>query len=148
MCQMTENPSSSLTITHHFNAPVKVVWQAWTDPAIVQRWWGSDPDGVVTSAELDVRRGSAFEITFQDPDGDEHTCYGEYLRVETMRELDFTWAWRSEPNNTSRVNVAFTPDETGTQMRFVHSELNGESAHDYSQGWRRTFAKLDRVLSS
>ena len=148
MCQMTENPSSSITITHHFSAPANVVWQAWTDPEVVRRWWGSDPDGVVTSAALDAQTGSAFEITFRDSDGDEHTSHGVYLRVDAMRELDFTWGWRSEPNNTSRVAVVFTADETGTQMTFVHSELNGESAHDYAQGWRRTFAKLDRVLRS
>jgi hypothetical protein len=32
-------------------------------------------------------------------------------------------------------------------MRFVHGELRGVSDHDYAEGWRRTFAKLDRVLA-
>lgn len=145
---MADNPASSITITHHFNAPAKVVWRAWTDPAIVRRWWGSDPDGVVTSAALDVRPGGRFEISFQDTSGDRHTCFGKYLRVETMTELDFTWSWRSEPHTTSRVNVVFAADENGTRIRFVHGELRGGSDHDYAQGWRRTFAKLDRILSS
>lgn len=144
---MAEEPASSITVHHHFDAVQKVVWDAWTDPAVVRRWWGSDPDGVVTSAALDVRPGGRFVISFQDSSGEPHTCTGEYLRVEEMTELDFTWSWLSETNPPSRVNVVFAADETGTRMRFVHGELRGGSDHDYAEGWRRSFAKLDRILA-
>jgi uncharacterized protein YndB with AHSA1/START domain len=143
---MSEEPASSITVHHHFDAVPKVVWDAWTDAAIVRRWWGSDPDGVVTSAALDVQPGGRFVISFEDSSGDLHTCTGQYLRVEQITELDFTWSWLSETNAPSRVTVTFAPDGTGTRMRFVHGELRGTSAHDYEQGWRRTFAKLDRIL--
>ncbi len=93
---MAEEPASSITVNHHFDAVQKVVWDAWTDPEVVRRWWGSDPDGVVTSAALDVRPGGRFVISFQDSSGDLHTCTGEYLRVEELTELEFTWSWLSE----------------------------------------------------
>jgi uncharacterized protein YndB with AHSA1/START domain len=144
---MPEEPASSITVDHHFAAGQGVVWDAWTDPAVVRRWWGSDPDGVVTSAELDVRPGGRFAISFRDSSGDVHTSTGEYLRVEEPTELEFTWSWLSETNTPSRVRVVFAADATGTQMRFVHGELRGASDHDYADGWRRTFAKLDRVLA-
>jgi uncharacterized protein YndB with AHSA1/START domain len=144
---MAEKAATSITVHHHFDAVQKVVWEAWTHPAVVRRWWGSDTDGVVTSAALDVRPGGRFVISFRDSSGEIHTCEGVYLRVEEMTELGFTWSWRSETNTPSRVNVVFAPDETGTRMRFVHAELRGVSEHDYAQGWRRTFAKLDRVLA-
>lgn len=147
MRRMVEPPAASITIAHTFNAPVNDVWQAWTDPEMVRRWWGSHPKGVVTSVALDVRRGGRFEISFQDPSGEQHTSYGEYLRVEAITELDFTWSWRNEQNPPSLVTVIFAADGSGTRMRFVHGQLRGGSAHDYAQGWRRTFAKLDRVLS-
>jgi uncharacterized protein YndB with AHSA1/START domain len=146
MTDMAENSKSSIVITHHFDAPVETIWAAWTDPAIVRRWWGSDPNGVVTSAELDVHVGGHFEISFRDSTGDLHTCHGTYLRVATKTELDFTWAWKAEPHTMSHVNVAFAAERAGTAMRFVHSELSGGSDHDYAQGWRRTFGKLDRAL--
>jgi uncharacterized protein YndB with AHSA1/START domain len=139
---------ASIRIEHHFDAAQEKVWRAWTDPDVVRRWWGSQPDGVVTSAHLEVREGGRFEISFQDPDGDAHTSSGEYLRVEPMVALEFTWGWRSEPGVVSRVTVGFEPREKGTAMRFVHGELRGASEHDYAQGWRRTFAKLDRVLAA
>jgi uncharacterized protein YndB with AHSA1/START domain len=144
---MAEEPESSITVHHHFDAVPKVVWDAWTDPAVVRRWWGSDPEGLVTSAALDVRPGGRLAISFQDSSGEVHTCTGEYLHVAEMTELDFTWSWLSETNTPSRVNVVFAADETGTRMRFVHGELHGASEHDYAQGWRRTFAKLDRILA-
>ncbi|MGU3646230.1 SRPBCC domain-containing protein [Microbacterium sp. C23T] len=144
---MAEEPATSITVDHHFNAPQTKVWAAWTDPTIVRVWWGSDPDGVVTSAALDVRPGGRFVISFQDSSGDFHTSTGEYLRVEEPTELEFTWSWLSETNTASRVNVVFAGDDTGTRMRFVHQDLRGASEHDYAEGWRRTFAKLDRVLA-
>jgi uncharacterized protein YndB with AHSA1/START domain len=144
---MAEEPATSITVHHHFDAGQKVVWDAWTNPALVRRWWGSDPGGVVTSAALDVRPGGRFVISFQDSSGLPHTCTGEYVRVEELIELDFTWSWLSESNAPSRVNVVFAADGAGTRMRFVHGELRGGSDHDYEQGWRRTFAKLDRILA-
>ncbi|MFC8733799.1 SRPBCC domain-containing protein [Luteimicrobium sp. NPDC057192] len=138
---------SSVEIEHRFDAPLDVVWRAWTDPERVSRWWGSDPDGVVTSAELDVRVGGRFEISFRDPSGDAHTSRGEYLRVEEPRVLDFTWSWESEPGAQSRVTVELARAGDATAMRFVHGELVGVSAHDYAPGWRRTFGKLDAVLA-
>lgn len=143
----TEEPASTITIVHHFSAAPRVVWNAWTDPEVVRRWWGSDPEGTVTSAVLDVRAGGRFAITFRDTSGVQHTSTGEYLRVDPVTELDFTWSWQSEPNNPSRVMVVFAVDGSGTRMRFTHSDLRGESQHDYAQGWRRTFAKLDRVFT-
>jgi uncharacterized protein YndB with AHSA1/START domain len=144
---MTDVPGSSVEIDHHFAAPREAVWRAWTDPAVVSLWWGSDPDGVVTSATLDVRQDGRFEISFTDSSGDSHTSSGRYLQVVAPSRLDFTWAWRSEPGVSSRVTVAFEDDDGGTSMRFVHGGLHGASDHDYAEGWRRTFAKLDGVLT-
>jgi uncharacterized protein YndB with AHSA1/START domain len=143
---MTDSPIA-IVIDERFDAPIPDVWRAWTDATLVRRWWGSDPEGVVTSAALDVREGGTFEISFRDPDGTEHTSSGEYLRVEPMSALEFTWRWRSEPGVESRVTIAFREDGDGTAMRFVHGDLAGVSEHDYAQGWRRTFAKLRGVLS-
>ena len=138
-----------MQIAHRFDAPPGAVWRAWTDPAEVRTWWGSDPDGVVTSAELGVRVGGRFAISFRDPGGDQHTSRGEYLRVEAPTVLEFTWSWDSEPGLRSRVTVELAAAEDGaaTLMRFVHGELRGGSAHDYDPGWRRTFGKLDRALA-
>jgi len=143
----SSSPASAVEIRHRFDAAPAAVWRAWTDHAVVRRWWGSEPEGVVTSARVDARPGGRFEISFRDPGGDEHTSRGEYLRVEAPDVLELTWSWASEPGVRSRVTVELDGDDRGTAMRFVHGDLHGASEHDYAAGWRRTFAKLDEVLA-
>lgn len=58
---MSDSPVKSmkkkdLAVSRVFNAPVEPVWRAWTDPALVMRWWG--PDHFTSpSAEIDFREG-------------------------------------------------------------------------------------------
>ena len=61
---MTEQPTETIEILHRFRAPREAVWRAWTDPEIVARWWGSDPEGAVIAATLDVKVGGRFAVSF------------------------------------------------------------------------------------
>lgn len=141
-----EQQPNTVAIVHDFTSPPQRVWQAWTDPAWVSRWFGSNAGGRVLSAQLDVRPGGQFVVTFVDADGTEHTCSGRYVEVDRDRRLQFTWQWKSEPGVQTLVTVALAPEGTGTRMSFEHSRLFQASAHDYASGWRATFAKLASVL--
>ena len=56
-----EEPNKELTITRTFDAPRELVWKAWTDPKIVQKWWG--PRGVTNpTCEWDARKGGKIHI--------------------------------------------------------------------------------------
>lgn len=139
--------SQSIQIERYFSAELGAVWRGWTDPAMVSRWFGSDPAGKVLAAELDVRPGGRFEVTFRDSSGTEHTCGGVYVEVELEAKLSFSWHWRSEPGIESFVTVRLSPQGRGTLMHFEHAHLIEASAHDYAAGWRRTFDKLASALS-
>jgi uncharacterized protein YndB with AHSA1/START domain len=133
-------------LTSLFNAPKNQVWNAWTHPSIIKRWFGSDPAGIVLKADLDVRPGGAYAITFQDSNTIQHTCLGRYSEV-TPNKLSFSWEWESEPGHVSQVDIQFI--EVGDQMttmKFEHSNLNPNSFHGYEEGWKRTFEKLKSVL--
>ena len=128
------------------SAPISDVWSAWTDPAIILNWFGSDPDGWGVSAKLNVHPGGSFEVTFKNSDGSEHTCSGVYETVETCHKLIFSWVWRSEPGVVSFVTVLLYPDDDNTRMHFEHANVGTASAHDYLYGWQATFLKLERLL--
>lgn len=144
---MTRPKPTSVQLSRFFGAAPEKVWQAWTDPAIVRLWFGSDPSGIVSHARLDVRPGGAFEVSFNDSNGMAHTCSGIYAKVQVGAELAFSWQWKSEPQAESFVTVRLMADRPGTRMYFEHSGLGHASQHDYTNGWQRTFDKLERALA-
>jgi uncharacterized protein YndB with AHSA1/START domain len=137
---------SSVFFETTFKTPIEKVWNAWTDPALIMNWFGSDPKGKVLKANLDVRPGGTFEITFQDSDQTEHTCGGVYEEVRALSKLTFSWQWKSEPGVESFIILLLTPEGQSTRMQFEHKNLGTHSKHDYAIGWQNTFSKLERLL--
>jgi uncharacterized protein YndB with AHSA1/START domain len=129
------------------HTPIEKTWEAWTNPALILKWFGSDPNGEGIKAEMDVQAGGKFEISFVDSNGTEHTCSGVYVVVEKPVELSFSWSWKSEPGVESLVTVSFIDKKNSTLMQFEHANLGSASKHDYLQGWQSTFVKLVKVLS-
>jgi uncharacterized protein YndB with AHSA1/START domain len=144
---MPGSDQTSVQIARRFAAPRALVWQSWTDPAMVSRWFGSDPAGQVLSAQLDVRPGGSFAVAFVDSDQTMHTCRGLYQEVQADNKLTFSWCWESEPGRESIVTVLLKSKGKGTEMAFAHARLSRDSSHDYKRGWQRTFDKLARVLA-
>ena len=138
----------SVRIETNFNATREKVWKAWTEPAFILQWFGSDPNGKGLRAKMNVEQGGAYEIAFKDGDGTEHTCMGKYLIVEKFRQLSFTWEWKNEPGVESLVNMSLDSIKDSTTMIFEHKNLGTTSAHNYLAGWKGTFLKLERVLNS
>jgi uncharacterized protein YndB with AHSA1/START domain len=140
--------SPVLDIQRRYDAPPERVWQAWTDPQALSRWFGPGDDGSVTQADIDLRPGGAYTIAFRTPDGEEHRVSGTYEEVARPRKLSFTWAWQSTPERVSFITVRFEPRDGGTLMSFRHERFFDRAARDsHERGWRMTIAKLDRLMS-
>ncbi|MFL5808121.1 MAG: SRPBCC domain-containing protein [Flavisolibacter sp.] len=99
----------TINIQYLFNASPQIIWTAWTDPAFIIQWFGSDPNGKGLSAQLDVRPGGSFKVSFADADGSVHTCSGIYVEVHKPNKLSFTWSWKNEPGVQSLVTVLLIP---------------------------------------
>jgi uncharacterized protein YndB with AHSA1/START domain len=128
------------------NATIDKVWEAWTD-ADAMTWFGADADGQVLKARIDARPGGSFEITFQNSDKAEHTCYGVYEDVQQPNKLSFSWEWKSEPGVRSFVTVLLSSaGKDNTKMIFLHADVGDASAHDYQIGWQGAFLKLNQRL--
>ena len=138
----------TIAIKTKFSTTIEKVWSAWTEPMLISQWFGSDPAGKVLTAELDVRPGGRFEISFKDSNGSEHTCSGVYKDVELNSKLSFTWLWKNEPGIQSFVTVLLISEGNTTLMQFEHTNLGYTSAHNYMKGWNDTFLKLERMLTA
>ena len=143
---MQSTSSDNMTIIRSFSEPPKSIWRAWTDPEIVKLWFGSDPNGKVLSADLDVKMDGRFEVSFVNSDMHGFTCYGRYLEVDPYQKLMFTWSWKEQPEIEELVTVLLESTRDGTRMTFVHSNIDPRTAHGYEAGWNSTFDKLEKAL--
>ena len=144
---MQNEPSHTVQITWSFSHPPNRVWQAWTDPSIAQLWFGSDPAGKVLDARFDVRGNGSFSVTFANSDGTEFTCQGIYQEIDAPNRLVFTWGWANQPEVHELIALQFVQAEGGTSMLFEQSNIDpGTTIHNYAEGWRSTFQKLEKAL--
>ncbi len=142
--KLREKPS--LSLTRKFSAPPERVWQAWTEPQALIRWFGPDA-GKVSRANLDLRVGGRYHIAFNTLDGEHHDVSGEYREVQPNRRLVFTWAWKSTPERESLVTLTFRPSGTGTEFTLLHEQFFDAAARDRHEfGWTGSLAKLEQVL--
>lgn len=147
MAQTQDKPV--LDIERRYDAPPERVWQAWTDPQALSRWFGPGDEGSVTQADLDVRPGGRYTIAFRTTDGEEHRVSGVYEEVLEPRRLSFSWAWQSTPERVSFVTVRLEADGAGTRMSFRHERFFDRAARDnHERGWTATLAKLDRLMAA
>ena len=84
-----------LVFERTFDAPRERVWQAFTDPEIVPRWWGRH-GSTTTVAEMDVRPGGKWRYISSAPDRDDVAFYGEYLSITPPEGFEWTFMFDVE----------------------------------------------------
>jgi uncharacterized protein YndB with AHSA1/START domain len=136
-----------LTLVRRLKAPPAAVYAAWTDPALIARWWGPDA-GPVLSAEADVRPGGRLSVVFRTLDGGEHNSLGVYREVVENEKLVLSWRWASAPEEESLLTVLLRPVEGGTELTLIHERFVDEAARDgHREGWGGALDKLVALLS-
>lgn len=112
-----ENPPNALkddlVITRIIDAPVEMVWKAWTDPEHVKRWWG--PKYYTSpSCKIDLREGGKYVFAMQAPaeqGGQVHFTAGVYKKIVPMERLVFTQGMADEGGNQiDPTQVGMPPD--------------------------------------
>src|SRR5436189_3925909 len=71
-----------LVITRTFDAPARIVFEAWTKPELLKRWWAPKSSGMtLLSCEMDVRTGGSYRLVFGHGDAKPVAFFGRYLEV-------------------------------------------------------------------
>jgi uncharacterized protein YndB with AHSA1/START domain len=139
----------SLTLKRRLKATPARVFQAWTDPEEIVRWFGP-ADAVASSvrAKVDVRPGGRYQMNFQTDDGERHQVGGVYREVVPDSRLVFTWAWHTTPERESLVTIMLVPDGDGTLLTIHHEQFFDQKARDgHERGWTGTLDKLERLFA-
>ncbi len=139
-----------LEIKRFIKAPRNRVYQAWTDPAQLRRWFG--PENVKTrDLVAETRVGGKFRWDCTNPEGEEMTVQGEYRELRPDRKIVFTWQWQDDEtweNRNSIVTVELSDVSGGTELRLLHEQLPSEESRDgHNDGWKSALDKLEHFLS-
>ena len=133
-----------VVVTRWFDAPAHLVFEAWSDPTLFQRWWVPRSLGVeLHGCEMDVRTGGTYRLDF----GGGMEFFGRY--VEVVRPTRIVWT-NDEGDDSSVTTVTF--EERGGRTLLVMTEryptkealdAAGTGAQDATH---ETFAQLDELL--
>ena len=129
-------------VTRTIHAPIEQVWQAWTDPSRLARWYCPNP-ALTLAVEADPVVGGRYRVDM----GGKFAVGGEYLRVREPDLLEFTWKWDHE-DAVSTVCVELRRSDAGTDLVLTQFDLvDDQEAHGHSEGWQLSLARLEQRLA-
>jgi uncharacterized protein YndB with AHSA1/START domain len=115
---VTKNKSNEIRIIRVYDAPLAAVWDAWTDPAQVAKWWG--PRGfTLTTHNKDLRPGGHWAYTMHGPDGTDYQNKTLYHEVKEHEKLVYDHGGNDDRPPLFRVTALFS--ETGGKTKLEMS---------------------------
>ena len=152
--ELVKNPTKverrsdrELVVTRTFDAPARLVFEAWSDPELFKRWWVPESmDMTLESCEMDVRTGGTYRLGF----GDGMDFFGRYIEVTPHSRI----VWTNEEGGENGSVTTVTFEEKAGQTLLVMSELYpskealdaaGTGAADATH---ETFVQLDELLAT
>ncbi|WP_124981308.1 SRPBCC family protein [Nonlabens xiamenensis] len=141
----------TLTIEKIFDAPVKLVWNAWTTPEQIVKWW-APPGMEVKVLQHEFKEGGSWKYAMPMPDGSEFISAGVYQEIIEMKKIVTTADFKPM---TEGVELHVLFEDLGKQTKFSFSVIHATA--DYCQqqkemgfynGWGSAFDRLEKSLSS
>jgi uncharacterized protein YndB with AHSA1/START domain len=141
----------TIVMTRVFNAPRRLVFDAWTRPEHVKRWWGP-PSFMLTVCEIDLRPGGAFRWVNRAPDGTEYPFQGVYDEIVPSERLVFSVrAMASGPDSISTLTFVEKGGKTRLTTTIVSPTVEVRDAMikaGFEHGSAQTWGRLGEHLGS
>lgn len=125
----SQNKSNEIKIIRVYDSPLKMVWDAWTDPMQAAQWWG--PRGFsITTHDKDLRTGGVWHYTMHGPDGVDYPNKTHYLEVEKYSLLKYDHGGYDDRPPLFRVTVHFSEINGNTKMDMTMSLPTPDAAEE------------------
>jgi uncharacterized protein YndB with AHSA1/START domain len=137
-----------LVVMRTFNGPVRIVFEAWTKPELLQRWWAPKSIGVsLLSCEADVRVGGKYRFEFGHGASKRMAFFGRYIEVTPHSRL----VWTNEESDDGAVTTVTFEEKGGRTLLVMHELYPSKEALDRSiagmeGGMPEMFDRLDELL--
>ena len=122
--------------TRTFNAPARIVFEAWTKPELLKLWWAPKSTGVsLLSCEADVRVGGGYRFEFGHEGSKPIAFFGRYIEVAPHSRL----VWTNEESDDGAVTTVTFEEKGGKTLLVMHELLSLEGSsrrcHRRDEGW-------------
>lgn len=139
----------TLTIERTLNAPIRLVWDAWTQPEHIAQWWG--PKGMNTRVEThDLQVGGAWKFSMKMPDGSDFIAEGVYKEINPPHKLVTSADFKPMTEGvTLEVILKAEGDKTHFTFNVVHRSeeyCKQQEAMGFYNGWGSTFDRLAEMV--
>ncbi len=139
-----------VVVTRTFDAPARLVFDAWSKPELFKKWWVPRSMGTtLRSCEMDVRTGGTYRLVFGDDPANTMAFFGNYLEVAPNKRI----VWSNDERGDAGSVTAVTFEECDGKTMLVMSELySTKGALDAAgtgaqEAMNETFGQLDELLA-
>ena len=135
-------------VTRTFDAPARLVFEAWTKPELLKLWWVPKSMGMsMLSCEADVRVGGTYRFVFDLDGSNTMAFFGRYIEVNPHSRL----VWTNEEGDGGEAVTTVTFEEKAGKTLLVLLERHPskeatDEAIGFGEGLRETFGQLDELL--
>jgi uncharacterized protein YndB with AHSA1/START domain len=141
-----------LVITRTFNAPAHIVFEAWTRPELLERWWMPPSIGAsFISCEADVRTGGTYRFVFSHPAFEQPMAFfGRYVEVTPHSRI----VWTNEESADGALSTVTFEEHGGKTLLVLHELYPSKQALDEALasgspgGASEQFELLDEILAT
>jgi len=136
-----------LVVRRTFNGPARIVFEAWTKPELIKRWWVPKSMGMsLLSCEMDVRVGGRYRLEFSH-EGSKSAFFGTYKEVTPHSRL----VWTNEESEDGAITTVTFEEKDGKTLLVMHELYPSKEALDAAgtgaaDAMVETFAQLDELL--
>lgn len=143
---------TQVLITREFDAPRHLVYQAWTTPELIRRWW-SGHRGEVTSAEVDLHVGGTWRYVMTANGGFQVAFHGEFQEIVPNERIVSTEVFEGMPDAAAMDTLTLTEAGRRTRLELLvqHTCKEHRDAHVNSgmeSGMQEAWARLEQVARS
>jgi uncharacterized protein YndB with AHSA1/START domain len=137
-----------LVVTRTFNGPARLVFEAWTKPELLKRWWAPRSTGMsLLSCEADVRVGGSYRFEFGHGASKSMAFFGRYIEVTPYSRL----VWTNDESDDGAVTTVTFEEKDGKTLLIMHELYPSKEALETTiagmeDGMPETFAQLDELL--
>jgi len=147
---MDDLKKRTLTIERILNAPIKIVWEAWSQPEHIIKWWG--PEGMNTRVDThEFKVGGTWKYIMTMPDGNDFITEGIYSEIVEMEKIISSADFKPMTEGVE-IQALFTASGDKTKFTFnvVHVTEEyciAQEKMGFYNGWGSTFDRLGEFVN-